>query len=182
MIVWSSCSVLTPITVRSNLILLKSSKCSLISMYSSIWKVYNCFFQYDLFASDYFIYRVWSFSHIPSAVFFSETSLNTFSPRLRIRALWALACTQRIFHLSVTTSNSLLLIAIEIPWCTINAFILILQSVKSFSRWSCQAWISQKLWRSTFTAPLDEILTLYKMVIKFLLWTLTRNIKDTRTL
>lgn len=60
---------------------------------SSIYRVYKFFLKYSLFAKDIFMCIDSKFSQIPNVVTSSEASFKTSSPRLRIKALWALDCT-----------------------------------------------------------------------------------------
>lgn len=143
---WPSSSIITSTLLKFNRILLKSSIYFFNSLESPMEQVYSYFFKISLLANDFFKKRVFNLFNILIFESCSATSLSTSSPRERSTFECAFIIISLAFTLSfkVKALSPSIYIALERPWCTNNAFILIHHKLKSFNQFNFSMFILPK--------------------------------------
>ena len=130
---WSLSSILTSIFLKSMMVLLNSSRWSIMDVPSFLWRVYNCFFKYKWFIRDFVMYRLSNLNHNLAVVSSFTTSWNTSLPKHNRITLCAFSLSSSFSSSNIVVGKaSLRFNALDNPYWTNKARILTHHKLKSF--------------------------------------------------
>ena len=129
----SSSSILTSIFLKSMIVLLYSSRWSLMDIPSFLWRVYNHFFKYKWFVRDFVMYKLSNFNHNLAIVSSSTISQSTSSPKHNRIGLCVLSISSSFSLSNIVVGRALLpFSALDNPYWTNKAHILTCHKHKLF--------------------------------------------------